>query len=122
MYRTIYYVIVAGISLFFTLSFWLDIFVLRFIMGGFILLSWVLPLTLKKMYEEYGEDEEEDAEEDESSGQVSSAIPGYEKSGIDIKGCYNCRYSKDIENETFVYCKKYQQKVYRHNVCDMYKV
>ncbi len=47
---------------------------------------------------------------------------GYKKSKDKMKGCYNCNYSRDIENNTFVYCRKHERKVYRNYECRKYRV
>ncbi len=49
-------------------------------------------------------------------------IYGYKKSKDKMKGCYNCSYSRDIENNTYVYCWKHERKVFRHNECRDYKI
>jgi len=48
-------------------------------------------------------------------------IPGYEKSGVEIRGCYNCFYSKDFDNDTYVKCNKFSKNVFRNHICDLYK-
>ena len=50
-----------------------------------------------------------------------SEIPGYRESEENMAACFNCNYSKDIDNRTFVECKQYQKKVYRRNICDTHK-
>ncbi len=114
MNRRIYFVIPVGMSLCLVLSFFIDYAVMRWMLGVLVLMSWILPILQRKEVEEAAQDEEvEDS---------SPRIPGYEKSGLEIKGCYNCFYSRDIGNQTFVFCNKFQQKVYRDFTCDYYKV
>lgn len=114
MNRKAYYVMCVGNSLVFLLSFFVAETLLKILLGGLVFLCWLLPLM---NHEKVTAVEEEEEPEDEPK-----RIPGYEKSGLEIKGCYNCFYSKDIGNATFVYCNKYQQKVYRDYACDFYKV
>lgn len=115
MNRTVYYVITLGISLSLVISFFVDVTLLRWILAALVLLSWILPKLLREEVEEDTQEQEEEVEDSHPR------IPGYEKSGLEIKGCYNCFYSRDIENQTFVFCNKFQQKVYRDFVCNFYK-
>ncbi|GEM_PF-2687574 len=114
MNRVGYLIIAVSLTCVLILSFFISDLFLRFILCGLVLLSWLLPFIIRN---ETLEETEPEIEEDIPRPR----IPGYEKSGITIKGCYNCNYSKDIENATFVYCHKFQQKVYRDYVCELYK-
>ncbi len=49
-------------------------------------------------------------------------IPKYEKSLEEMEGCFNCYYSKDISNDTYVHCSKWDKNVFRNYTCQNYKV
>ena len=118
MYKKIYFTMAVFLTLGTAVTFFLRSVNTDYVWVGITVLAWLLPLGVQSSAEELEEEEEEI--EEERVRQDYHGIPGYEKSGFDIKGCYNCYYSKDIGNETFLLCKKYSQKVYRHNICDSY--
>lgn len=116
--KTIYIIFLCLVSLGAIISFVVDKGVLRYYWGIIAILGWLLLAMIRSEAVEVSDI----SEEEERIQEKSEDIPGYTKSGLDIRGCYNCAYSKDIGNDTYVMCRYFKCKVFRNYVCDKYKV